>query len=32
MLVELPFSSFTEGGTVKSTADSATTQIKDMSH
>lgn len=31
-LVELPFSSFTMGGTEKSTVDSETTQISNMSH
>jgi hypothetical protein len=31
-LVELPFSSFTMGGTEKSTVDSGTTQINNMSH
>lgn len=31
-LVELPFSSFTVGGTEKLTVDSGTTQISGMSH
>jgi hypothetical protein len=31
-LVELPFSSFTTGGTVRLTVDSGRTQVNDMNH